>query len=934
MRKAVLDRSVWLNRTFKHFILINFIAFLGSSCTNQTHPERKLIIGFAQCTGGDAWRKSMQDGMDRELSFHPSVQLIRRDAQNNTTRQIAQIRELLKIGVDLLIVSPNEAEPLTPLVEEIFNRGIPVIILDRRTSSPFYTAYVGANNTEVGQNAARYIATSLNHKGNILEITGAPGASPAQDRHNGFLAGIAGKPDLNLVAQVNGNWEREYVLQRLPAVLRQHPETSIIFAHNDRMALGAYQVCKQLGLDKKIQLVGVDGLPGPSGGIQLVEDGVLKASVSYPTGGEEAIRTALKILHKEPFLKENLLETMVIQPENVHMLKLQTDKIINQQEDIRRQQVRLSEQTQLYNDQKIASYILITLLTVALLFGAIAFLALRSNRKINQALEQQNGEILLQRNQILDMAEQARESTEAKLRFFTNFSHELKTPLTLIIGPIEEMLTQSQALAKGQRTDLELIRKNAQKLLQLVNQLMDFRKIEVGKMPLQVAEYDLVWFIREIMQVFEKGARQRKINFQLLPAEPVLPVCFDANLLDKVFYNLLANAFKFTPDNGRITITIQQDKPGKSVRVKIEDNGQGIPVEEQKHIFEWFYQGQSATRRGGVGIGLALSQELVQLHQGSLNVTSKAGQGCLFELKLPVTQPASTDLTTTEVPQWEPVQLLEINAVQSEEGFEEAVDFSNSINETVLLIEDNTEIRKFLARKLRSHFIVLEAVDGVSGIRLAFEKLPDAIICDLVLPFTDGKEVISTLKTDWRTSHIPIILLTTSDSPQQQLQSIQTGADLYLPKPVNPAFIIESLRMLLRSRERYRDHFRREISLETATLSPQRTDRKFMDEMVATIETNLGNSDFAVDDLARELGVSRMQLYRKAKTLLDCSLTDFIQTIRLNKARQLLLNPSSSVATVAYEVGFSSPTYFATTFKQKFNLSPSEYKGLHTLNAN
>lgn len=934
MMGALLDRLASTLRSYRHFILINFLVILSSSCAEPNRSDKEFVIGFAQCTEGDAWRKSMQAGMDRELSFHPSVQLIRRDARNNTSRQIAQIRELLKIGVDLLIVSPNEAEPLTPLIEEIFNRGIPVIIIDRRTSSPFYTAYVGANNTEVGQNAAQYIANTLNLRGNVLEITGAPGASPAQDRHNGFLAGIGGKPGLNLVAQVNGNWERDYVLERLPAVLRQYPETNIIFAHNDRMALGAYQVCKQLGLDKKNQLIGVDGLPGPSGGIQLVEDGVLKASISYPTGGEEAIRTALKILNKEPFLKENLLETMVIQPENVHMLKLQTDKIISQQEDIQRQQVRLSEQTQLYNNQKAASYILVALLIVALLLGGIAFFALRSNRKINRALEQQNGEVLSQRNQIVEMAEQARESMEAKLRSFTNFSHELRTPLTLIIGPVEEMLTNGQSLAKGQRTDLEMIRKNANKLLQLVNQLMDFRKIEVGKMPLQVAEYDLVWFVREIMQVFDKVARQRRITFQLLPAEPVVLARFDANLMDKVFYNLFSNAFKFTPDEGRITITIQQDKPGKSTRITVEDNGQGISSEEQRHIFEWFYQGQSASRRVGAGIGLALSQELLQLHQGSLHVTSKMGQGCLFEMKLPLNQPASVDWKPTEVVQWEPSFLSDVNTLQPPEELPEISDTSGPTDATILLIEDNTEIRSFLARKLRTYFTVLEATDGIAGIRLAFEKLPDAVICDLMLPGKDGKEVIDVLKTDWRTSHIPLILLTADDSPQQQLQSIQAGADLYLTKPLNPVYIIESLRTLLRGRERYRDHFRREISLETATLSPQRTDRKFMDELVVAIETNLGNSNFAVDDLARELGVSRMQLYRKAKTLLDGSLTDFIQTIRLNKARQLLLNPSATVATVAYEVGFSSPTYFATTFKQKFNLSPSEYKGLHTLNSN
>ncbi|MBX0290452.1 substrate-binding domain-containing protein [Hymenobacter sp. HSC-4F20] len=897
------------------------------SCTRRA-AEPRYSIGFSQCTTGDAWRQAMLAGMKKELSFYPEVRFRMKDAHDDSRLQQQQIREFLRENINLLIVSANEAEPITPLVEEAFNRGIPVVILDRRTTSKLYTAYVGGNNLAVGQAAGSYVGNLLNGRGNVLEVLGTPGASPAADRHQGLVQALAAYPGVRLAAQVSGDWKRPSVVQRLPAVLRQHPEVNLIFAHNDRMALGAYQVCKQLGLDQRVRVVGVDGLPGPHGGIQFVQDGVLSATLLYPPGGEEAIRTAMKILRREPYEKENLLGTMVIDSTNVGTMKLQTEKLASQQQDIQRQQRLLQRQRDTYASQQTVLYVLAAALLGAAGLGLLVWRALRANRRINRQLEEQNQEILSQRNQIQAFAERANVETEAKLRFFTNFSHELRTPLTLILGPVEEMLTSWPELPAAQRHDLGLIRRNAQRLLQLVNQLMDFRKIGVGKMPVRATEGNLVTFVREIMDVFERPARQRGISLRFLPAEPAIPLWFDGNILDKVFFNLLSNALKFTPNRGQIIVSIQALPAERAVRISVEDTGRGISDEDKAHIFEWFYQGQQSAARGS-GMGLALALGLTRLHQGQLTFSSQPGRGSTFVVTLPLELPAA--LHSAVAPASPAFTLDEDSAPPAPALAAETVPATGAGSEAlVLVIEDNPEVNAFLSQKLRPHFQVSTATDGATGLRLAAEAIPDLIVCDVMLPGLGGLEVVAQLKGDWRTSHIPVVLLTARNAPEQQVEGVQAGADLYLTKPFNPAFLLESLRTLLSNREKQREHFRRELSVDTATVAPQRVDQKFLASLTAIVEANLSRPELSVEDVARSLGISRVQLYRKVKAVLGTGVTDFIQSIRLTKARQLLRDDDLTIAEVAYQLGFSSPSYFSTSFKSRYQVSPSEFRAMHT----
>ncbi len=863
----------------------------------------------------------MLAGMQKELSLHPNVQFQMLDAHNNSDVQRRQVQELIRQKVDLLIISPNQSGPLTALAETAYNQGIPVVILDRRTTSQLYTAYVGGNNQEVGRTAGHYAAQLLHERGRVLEILGTPGSSPAAERHLGFMEALAAYPPLQLVARLDGDWRPELVRQRLPALLRAHPDVDLIFAQNDPMARAAHEVAQQLGRPQ-LRIIGVDGLAGPGNGLQLVADGALKATLLYPPGGEQAIRTALRILRHEPYEKENLLGTMVIDSTNVSAVRTQAEQLATQRLDIQQQQQRLQAEQHRYAIQKTTVYLLLVSLLGAVLLGALAWRSSRLNRRIRRTLEGQNAEISAQRNQIAQLAEENRRSSEAKLRFFTNFSHELRTPLTLILGPVEEMLTSPADLSPAQRHDLKLVRRNTQRLLQLVNQLLDFRKIDVGKMAVRASEGNLVSFVREIMDVFEKPARQRGITFRFLPAEPVISLWFDGDILDKVLFNLLSNAFKYTPDGGQITVSMQPVPATDAVRISVEDNGRGIAEADQPHILEWFYQGRQPSANGS-GLGLALAEGLTRLHQGTLSFRSQPGHGSTFEITLPLTRPAGwqeASAAPTPHVRFEP---------EEDAAAPQAAVPTPAATATVLLIEDNDEVRNFLVEKLQPHFQVSTAADGATGLRLATEAIPDVIVCDVTLPELSGLQVAAKLKGDWRTSHIPLVLLTAQTAPEQQVAGVQAGADLYLTKPFNPTFLLESLRTLLRNRDQQREHFRRELSVDTATVAPQRVDQKFLADLTAIIEANLDQPGLSVDDIARSLGVSQMQLYRKVKALLGTGVTDYLQTIRLTKARLLLLQEGGTIAEVAYQAGFSSPSYFSTAFKAKYQVSPSEFRALH-----
>jgi signal transduction histidine kinase/DNA-binding response OmpR family regulator len=902
------------------------LAVFLAACA-QPEQHAKFRIGFSQCTGGDAWRKQMLRAMRGELAFYPEIELEFADGENSNEKQVHDIDAFIKSGVDLLIVSPNEADPITPVVEKAFRQGIPVIIIDRRTSSSFYTAYIGADNYAIGKLAGTYVSEMLKGRGEILEIWGRHGSSPAVDRHRGFTEVINSYPGIKVVAQLDGQWE----LDTAKAEMRKHfpslPHFDLVFAHNDVMAYGANAVSRELlPKNNALKFVGIDALPGPGGGIQFVDDKILDATFLYPTGGEEAIRIAAQILNQQPYEKENILHSTVIDARNVRVMKLQTDKLLNQQRDIVRQQEKINEQIRTYYSQRILIYILLASLIIMIIVGAIAAISWREKNEINKNLELKNQEIMSQRNTIAEMAEKAERATQEKLKFFTNISHEFKTPLTLILGPIEELLSKGGEIKSNAKENLQLIRKNAIRLLRLVNQLMDFRKIEDRKMILKASEGDLVAFVYEVKNAFENVALRRKIDFRINTELKQLYVWFDPDMLDKVIFNLLSNAFKFTNDGGKIHLSITLDEMKKHVLIQVEDNGMGMGKEHIEHAFDRFYSGVSI---GGTGLGLSLSKEFVELHHGDLLLTSEKGKGTRFSIVLPLGKAhfEEQELVSGTV-NW--VRNTSYDVLN--EGVPFGVDtgaeplLETQKDHTVLIIEDNTELRQFLHERLKNMYTIVQAQDGSTGINMAFDVVPDIIICDIMLPGKDGLEVTRTLKNDLRTSHIPVIILTAKGSIEQKIAGVQTGADEYITKPFVFEYLHERLKALIRNREVLREHYSHDLNVDVGQTAPGSLDKRFVNDFMALIEKNVGNAEFNVNEIGRELGMSRVQVYRKVKALLGYSVNDYIINVRLKKAKHLLLSSNMSISEVAAEVGFSSSTYFSTSFKAKFNQSPKDFK--------
>lgn len=896
-----------------------------SACTTTETPIYK--IGFSQCTAGDAWRLAMHEEMKRELSFHPKISLEIKDAQNSNELQIQQINEFLASDIDLLIVSPNEAEPITPIIEKAYQQGIPVIIVDRKTTSDQYTAYVGADNHEIGVTAGRYAATLLKNGGNILEITGLPGSSPAQGRHQGFLEGISNNSKIKIVGSINGQWEQNIAQEEVGKVANQYKYIDLVYAHNDVMAKGVYDEFKKIGLANKMMFLGVDGLASDGAGLDLVDNGILYATFLYPTGGEEAIRIAADILEQRAFAKDNKLTTTIIDGSNVRLMKLQADKIQSQQYNIERQQQRLEQQLQVSQNRQTQIYLLIGVLILTILLGANSVINLREKKEANKILERKNEEILAQQQKIIEVSEQAKKATEAKFEFFTNISHEFRTPLTLILGPTEEMLNHKTVKRNYDlKKDLGLVRKNAIRLLRLVTQLMDFRKIENGKMKIKASENDLVLFIGNIKSAFDKNANRRNIEYHFITKESTLLVWYDQNMLDKVLFNLLSNAFKFTKDYGRIHVYLEKDIHENVAIITIDDNGRGMSKEHAKHAFERFYQGEQYNSKG-TGLGLSLSKELINLHHGEIYLQSEKFKGTRFTITLPL---GKDHLNLEEIVEKKQKEITyEDYKIYIEEDEESLAGIDAKVSEheaTILLIEDNPDLQLFLKSKLKKWFDIKQAYDGKHGVQMAFETVPDLIICDIMLPGQSGLAVTKTLKADLRTSHIPVIMLTARDTMQQQIDGLKSGADVYITKPFNFEYLKQQINTLLKNRDHQRERYLNELPSETEQPTVNQLDKQFVNQFIAVVEANISNQNFNVNQLTHDLGMSRIQVYRKAKALLGYSINDYIKTVRLKKAKQLLLKPELSISDVAYEVGFASPAYFSTAFKAKFDVTPSEFR--------
>jgi signal transduction histidine kinase/AraC-like DNA-binding protein len=872
----------------------------------------------------------MQKEMERELYFHPEIKLIVKDADLSSEKQIEQIQELIDDKVDLLIASPAEAKPITPIIEHAYSKNIPVILVDRNILSNNYSAFIGASNYKVGLDAGAYANALLKGRGNVLEIGGIDvGSSADIGRHNGFTDFIKQYEGIKYIARLSEDWDASPggAEKELTNELIKNNDIQLIFTQNDRIGLGCFKVCQKLGIDKKIFIIGVDGLPGQNGGIDLVDRGMLKATILYPTGGKEAIQAAVNILENKPFQKENQLYTSIIDSSNVRMMNLQNQKISSQQNDIERQENILKEQIRIYNNQRTFNNILTLALLLVLLLGTMVFFSWRKNKRITRKLQLQNEEISRQSDQLIEMSAKAEVAHQAKLNFFTNISHEFRTPLTLILAPLGELLANNR-IQQDTRNALQLIQRNVTRLYRLVNQLMDFRKIEFKKMKLQVSETNLISFTNEIVDSFKVLAKNKNISLKFLTSERSLSVWFDTTMIDKVIFNILSNAFKFTRENGSVYVTIS--KNNEYVIIKIEDDGIGMTKEAIDHAFEPFFQGEYENFKG-TGLGLALSKEFIELHHGTISAKSEKGKGTIFEISL-LTGNAHFEQSELAI-------IVNKDTVINEDPYMYTTDlFDKKINLkedsvaaspkhlSILIVEDNDEMREYLASRLNSDYAIMEACNGNNALQFAFDAVPDLIICDIVIPGKNGLEVTQILKNDVRTAHIPIVLLTVRDQEAQKIEGMETRADAYITKPFNLLLLQKTIKNLLQNREKIKDHYSGEIFSEEKSQVSKKTDRKFIIEFTAVVENNISNEKFGVIDICNELGISRVQVYRKVRALLNCNVNDYIITTRLQKAKYYMQHENLSISEIAFKSGFSSAAYFSTVFKSKFGVTPRAFK--------
>jgi signal transduction histidine kinase/DNA-binding response OmpR family regulator len=894
------------------FLAIVVSCLWFSACSEP--PQKTYTIGFSQCSH-DPWRDVMNSEMARELAFHADINFEIAESYNDNEKQIQQIRDFVNQKIDLLIISANESKPLKPVIEEAFRAGVPIILIDRKIDSELYTAFIGADNYELGKTSGKYIASQIKGQGNIIVINMKMLISPAIERNKGFKDAVAASSNLKIVDAFEPN-DINDVTNKMPNILRKHPEANIIFGQTDLLAEYAYKIAQKEGRAKKMFFMGIDGIP-VTGGIQQVKTGTLNATLLYPTGGSEAIELAVKILKNQAFVKENKLFSTVIDADNVDILLAQFKKLKDQQTDIERQENKIQDLNKTYSSQRNRLYLMSALLFVVILLGAILFYLLREKQLSNRILSAQNHAISQQKDEIEKVSNIAKQATEEKMRFFSYISHEFRTPLSLILTPTEDLLTRKTFDTKDTRYTLQFIRKNANRLLRLVDQFLDLRKMDAGKMVLEAQQYDMVAFVKDIVKDFTLKAKSMNIDLQFICPFETLLFSFDAEKLDKVLFNIISNAFKYTPHNGLIHVSLLKNVD--RIDIIISDNGVGMTDEEKEHAFDLFFRGNQKASLG-TGLGLALSQEFVNLHQGKILLASEKGKGTSFRVSLPSIEYEKTDFegVKTETAHFNHVVDAEDKApLSSTETPPQYQDL------TIVLIEDNPDLNAFLKQKLSKIYNFVATDTAEQGWDLILEHIPDLIISDVMLPQMDGYSLTNKVKNDFRTSHIPVILLTAKGQIENQIEGTKAGADAYITKPFNQQLLEERVKSMIENRDKMRRRFSNEI---TNTSHIPKNERKFLIEFETLIEKHIKDSTLSVEKLSHELGMSRVQLFRKISALTNKNVTDYIAEIKLQKAKTLLKETNKTIAEIAYETGFNNPSYFTTFFKQKTQQTPSEWR--------
>lgn len=924
-----------------HLIIYVAIIVLLTGCAQK---PRKFVIGVSQCSE-DIWRDKLNDELKMGEYLNDSLIVKLASSNDDNVLQNKQVNQFIDEGVDLLIVSPNQLSAISKSVERAYDKGIPVILYDRKTNSDKYTAFIGCDNYTIGKSMGTFIAQQLQGKGRIVEISGLEGSSPALERHRGFMDAIKPYPGLQVVASEEGNWKEEGGIQAMKRILKQTQDFDYVFAHNDCLAWGAYVAARQMRVKRNYKYTGVDGMATEGGGLELVRDGIFEASYLYPTKGDEVIALAMKILKHQPYERDNYLSTSIITQANAALTLMEARDTERQTHNLKTLHKQVNQYLSDYNSQKVMLIGLCLFLLVCLAAAALIFRGYLIKMKLNETLAKTNGELkrlnveLGEKNEELKrLNEEVLELTHSRLVFFTNISHELRTPLTLIADPVE-MLLEDTGIKGKSRELLKMVQRNALALQQLVSNILDFRKIQNGKMELKLYRFDIVKTLTMWVGDFQLTAERKQIRLHLDvdDLKGSHEMIADQEKISRIVFNLLSNALKYTPAGGEIFVSLKDE--GANLRLDVKDTGKGISQDEADKIFERFFQAKGAA--SGTGIGLALVKSFVELHHGEARVESELGKGSDFIVVIPREQEGDSQVIHNDV------DIVDNSVNASASAGKSVVDESvlqyiddgdrsrgkvqqlvneNTNRPTVLVIDDNTDIRQYERTLLQDEYIVLEAADGKEGLAVALKEVPDLVICDVMMPVMDGLELTEQLKTNTATSHIPVIMLTAKTLEEHRVEGYEHGADSYITKPFHSKVLLARIENLLRQRQLLKNLYQgtKEAEKEISEAHLEDRDKQFLKQLQAIIQQNLSDSEFGVEDMGQQIGLSRVQLYRKVKAMTGSSVVDLLRKARLAKARRLLETRSMSVSEVAYEVGFSAPSYFTKCFKEEYGMLPGD----------
>ena len=920
------------------------MCLIVSSCGSP----RRYTIGVAQCSE-DSWRAKLNEELRTATYLYDNVDIRVVSADDNDTVQRAQIDSFIDDGVDLLIVSPNSMTSISEAVDRAYDSGIPVILLDRKTDSGKYTAFIGADNVEIGRSIGEFVATRLGGHGTVVEIQGLDGSSPAVERHRGFTDVLSRYPDIHIIASPSGNWLQESGSEAMDAVMRKDTDRQIdcVFGHNDRMAVGAYETMKGYGADVDGMLfAGVDALPSADGGIARVQDGTLTVSCIYPTGGDKVMELAMNILEGRPYNKENTLRAALVTRDNAGVMLMQAEEMARQNEYLDTLHGKIDTYLAQYNHQKV--YLLLSVIIVILLifFFFMAYRAMLMRRRM------------------------AEEAANAKLVFFTNMSHEFRTPLTLIADPVEQMLGDDN-LTPRQRDRLEIVSRNARVLLRLIGEILDFRKLQNGKMELMVTRFRLSEQARVWADCFRPVAESKGIELCCRTADGI-EVVTDMYKVERICYNLLSNAIKHTRRGGTVTLTVTSDDSLGMVALSVSDTGEGIPRDKQQNIFDRFFMVNSSAA-DGTGIGLALVKAFAEMMGGRVTVESEPGHGATFTVLLPAEiedkkgEKDRRDVSNesdgkngndgSDGDSATPSSGSDSAATADPQSLTSTTAESSDNRPLVLVVDDSDDIRTYISSLLSDRYAIISAADGSEGLRMAVERVPDLIVSDVMMPVMDGLEMCRRVKGETATSHIPVLMLTARTLEEQRAEGYDCGADAYITKPFSGKVLISRVENLLESRRRLRELFAGVYNDEKnrrhenngsneknriadsndifdnppadgccsgAAPTLNAADSRFMTRLRDFIAANISDSDLNVETISAEMSLSRVQLYRKVKAMTGATPVELIRLSRLSRAEELLREGGKTVSEVAYEVGFSSPSYFIKCYKEHFGHTPND----------